>query len=76
LEIFSFPKHSICGAAIHEVHFFFHWIDLNYLNETNIILVSYSHTYKCLLLQWYYIQYPITILFTPLGIVGTVQPSV
>jgi hypothetical protein len=61
LEIFHFPKYSICGTAVHKTHFFFHWIDLQCLYETNIILVSYSHTYISLLLQRYYIQYPITI---------------
>jgi hypothetical protein len=30
LKIFSFPKYSICGAAAHKAHFFFHWIDLHY----------------------------------------------
>jgi hypothetical protein len=31
LEIFSFTKYSIYGAAIHKAHFLLHWIDLHYL---------------------------------------------
>jgi hypothetical protein len=56
LEMFSFPKYSICGVAAQKAHFFFHWIDLHYPyeSETNIILVSYSYTDIYFLLQWYY----------------------
>jgi hypothetical protein len=37
LKIFCFPKHSICGTAVHKSHSFIHWIDLHYLYEINII---------------------------------------
>jgi hypothetical protein len=61
LEIFSFPKYNIYGVTIHKAYFF-HWIDLQYIYETNTNLVSYSYAYICLLLQSYYTQYPITII--------------
>jgi hypothetical protein len=38
--MFSFPKYSICGAAVHKEYFFFHWIDLHYLYKTRIIFVK------------------------------------
>jgi hypothetical protein len=45
LEIFCFPKYTICGTTIHKTQFFFHWIDFKYLYRiTNLFSTDY-HTY-------------------------------
>jgi hypothetical protein len=40
LKIFHFPKYIIYDTTIHKAHFFFHWIDFNYLLDDLLALCS------------------------------------